>query len=262
MDAHLRNSVDEVHRHIIACAHKLVRTLIDHKTYDQAQARELMIYAPQLFRLLPDASKPSWLTRLLEQFQNSKLSAHWADGKAPDFTSFLLSNMRDIEAPILAPDEVNYNFDIAFDKVREAQDIPATFDSLVAKLEKIIAADLIDSRVVQQSLKRLMALLKRNKHGSLTSILVSVHYGRFALKAFGGALAANKYLKPMVDAFKEEFAIAESKVEAAEATLKKEAIRRLTNQKRLMEYIQGSGGDTTAIAGYLGHDDSDADDSK
>ncbi|MBX3423825.1 MAG: hypothetical protein KF752_19895 [Pirellulaceae bacterium] len=262
MDANLRNSVDEVHRHIVDCANTIVNTLVQDHRLSAGTANELMLYASQLYKLLPDASRPSWLTTLLQQFQGEQLASNHNHNYSTEFASFLLSNMRHVEAPILSPDEANYDFDLVFDEVRDAQDIAATFDSLVAKLEQIIAADLIDSRVVQQALERLMALLKRNKHGSLTSILVSLHYGRFALKAFGGALAANKYLKPMVEAFKEEFAIAESKVQAAEATLKEEAIRRLTNEDRLMAYIEQSGGDTTVIAGYLGHDDSGADDAE
>lgn len=261
MDDNLRNSVDEVHRHIIACAHTIVSTMIQNHYFDNRTASELLLYASQLLKLLPDASKPTWLTTLL-QFEGKQLSTDMGNNQASEFTKFLLSNIRHIESPILTPDEVNYNFDLAFEDVREAQDIPATFDSLVAKLEEIIAADLIDSRVVQQALERLMALLKRNKHGSLTSILVSMHYGRFAIKAFGGALAANKYLKPMVEAFKEEFAIAESKVQTAEDTLKKEAIRRLVNQERLMAYLEQSGTDSTVITGYLGHDESNVDEAE
>jgi hypothetical protein len=161
--------------------------------------------------------------------------------------------MSKIELPILAPDEVLYNFDLIFDEAREAQGIAVAFDSLIAKLEEIIAADVIDSRVVQEALERLTALLKRNKHGSLTSILVSMHYGRFAINAFGGVLAANKYLKPLVDSFKDEFTIAEEKVRKAEESLKREAILRLVNQERLTLFIEESNGDNRAIAGYLGH---------
>jgi len=211
-----------------------------------------------LFKLLPDISKPHWLTALLKQFRGKELSTRYNENHAAAFVAFILSNIHDMEAPILSPDEVSYDFDRAFDEVREKQDIPATFESLVAKLEEIIAADLIDSRVVQEALERLMALLTRNKHGSLTSILVSLHYGRFAIKAFAGALSANKYLKPMVDASKEEFAAAEAKVQMAEATLKEEAIRRLTHEERLIAYLAQNGADASAVAGYLTSNEGDA----
>jgi hypothetical protein len=252
MDANLRNSVDEVHRHIIACAHATMDSVIEKGTINSRKANELMIFAMQLSKLLPDPSKPSWLTALIQQFDGKELSAFQQPNSASEFARFIFSNIPYVETPILSPDEVNYDFDIAFHKVREDQGIPPAFDILVSKLEEIIATDLIDSRVVQQALERLMALLKRNKHGSLTSILVSLHYGRFALKAFGGALKANKYLKPLVEAFQEEFSIAERKVQTAEATLKKEAIRRLINQERLFEYIEQKGEDRNVIAGYLG----------
>lgn len=258
MDTTLKKSIDEVHRHVAGCAHKIVRVLIKKGHHDTETARELILYASQLFKLLPEVSRPAWLSAILE-FDGKELRSAYNYSQAYEFTVFILSNIRNIESPILTPDEVNYDFDLAFDVVREAEDIPATFDDLIGKLERIIATDLIDSRVVQQALERLMALLKRNKHGSLTSILVSLHYGRFALKAFGGVLSANKYLKPMVEAFKEEFAVAEAKVQKAEATLKEEAIRRLTNGERLMAYLTQNGVDASTVAGYLLTNSGDAD---
>lgn len=259
MDANLKASIDEVHRHIVGRAHAIITTLIDRNRFDSNTADEMMLYAAQLFKLLPEVSRPQWLCALLGNFDGKHLSTNYPANYASECAAFILSNIRDIESPIRTPDEVNYDFDRAFDDARESQDLPATFDNLVAQLEQIIASDLIDSRVVQQALERLTALLKRNKHGSLTSILVSLHYGRFALKAFGGALAANKYLKPMVEAFKDEFAVAEAKVQRAEAALKEEAIRRLTNEERLMAYLAQHGADATSVAGYLTFNEGDAD---
>lgn len=250
MDKKLKKSIDEVHRHIGDCARKIIKGLIENNIFDTATAQELIIYASQLSKLLPEVSRPTWLSAFLD-LDKEELRQNHHPNKVYEFTSMIMSNIHNIEAPILTPDEVNYDFDLAFNELREAEDIPATFDDLVGKLEQIIVADLIDSRVVQQALEQLMALLKQNKHGSLTSILVSLHYGRFALKAFGGMLSANKYLKPMVEAFKEEFAIAEAKVQKAEATLKEETIRRLTNEERLMIYLDQNAIDASNIAGYL-----------
>ncbi|WP_417747211.1 hypothetical protein [Rosistilla oblonga] len=258
MDTTLKASIDEVHRHVTDCAQNIVRVLIENGHLDTGRARELILYASQLFKLTPEVSRPAWLPSILE-FDGKELRSTYSKNHAYEFTAFILSNIRNIEAAILTPDEVNYDFDLAFDDVREAENIPATFDDLIGKLEEIIAADLIDSRVVQQALERLMALLKRNKHGSLTSILVSLHYGRFALKAFGGVLSANKYLKPMVEAFKKEFAVAEAKVQDAEAKLKEEAIHRLTNEQRLMSYLSQNGVDASNIAGYLTVSDAEGD---
>ena len=256
MDSNLRKSIDELHRHIISCAHDTINRVAQFNGVEHSTSNILMLDATQLLRLLPEVSKPVWLVKLVELFQGKILASNIGGNCSGKFANFLISNMSKIECPILAPDEVLYNFDHTFDEVRETEGIPNAFDSLVARLEEIIAADLIDSRVVQEALERLMALLKRNKHGSLTSILVSMHYGRFALKAFGGVLAANKYLKPMVDSFKEEFEIAEEKVRKAEESLKREAICRLVNQERLTLFIEGSNGDTKYIAGYLGQQES------
>ena len=252
MDKTLKAAIDEVHRRIVNCTRNIVTTLLNQKSFNASGAKELLIFANQLFALVPAVSRPSWLEPMLDSFNGKELRTDQGQRHGSDFATFLLSNIRDIEAPIRTPDEVNYDFDLAFNEVREAADIPTTFDNLIETLEQIIAADLIDSRVVQEALDRLMALLKRNKHGSLTSILVSIHYGRFALKTFFGALAANKYLKPMVDAFKEEFAVAEAKVQKAEETLKEEAIRRLTNQDRLIAFLTQNSEGKSSVAGYLG----------
>jgi len=252
MDPSLLKSIDEVHQHIIECAHKILSTLIDANHLDSSLGKEMLLYAKQLLKLLPEVSCPEWLREILNKFDGKEIRQNVGGNCSAEFVSFLLLNFNAIELRILTPDQLNYDFDRVFDDVREAEGIPEVFDRLVEMLERIIAADLIDSRVVQEALERLMALFNRNKHGSLTSILVSLHYGRFALKAFGGALAANKYLKPMLDAFKEEFSIAETKIIRAEDTLKEEAIRRLTNRERLDAYLEKNDDAASSVAGYLG----------
>jgi hypothetical protein len=250
MDTTLKKSIDEIHQHIIGCAHEIIKSLIQDGIFNARIANELLLYGSQLFKLLPEVSRPDWLSLILE-FNGKELRSSHTLNLSYEFSVCILSNFRDIESPILMPDDLNYNFDLAFDDARETENIPASFDNLISRLEAIIATDLIDSRVVQQSLEKLMVMLKRNRHGSLTSILVSLHYGRFAMKAFEGVLSANKYLKPLLEAFKEEFAVAETKVQKAEATLKEKAIRGLINEDRLMAYLAQNGGDASTVAGYL-----------
>ena len=184
MDRTLKESIDSVHRAIADLSEKIIGSLIQSRAFSSNDVKELIIFTTQLRSLLPEESVPEWLPEILN-FKGSELNVQYKNNRADDFSNFLLSNLNRIKAPILTPDEVNYDFDLAFEKVREAADIPDTFDKLVGKLEEIIAMDVIDNRVVQQAIERLIALLNRNKHGSLTSILVSMHYGRFALKALG-----------------------------------------------------------------------------
>lgn len=251
MDPNLQNSITETHEAIKQFANEVMASLISSKNhFDAKSASQMVLYGDQLTRLLPEESMPEWLSIMNHQFARANLSPGSPASKSDLFSKFIGQHLPEIMKPILTPDDVNYNFDRVFDQVREAEEIPATFENLVSKLEEIIAADLVDSRVVQQALERLAALMNRNKHGSLTSILVSLHYGRFVMKAFGGALSANKYLKPMVEAFKEEFAEAEAKVQRAEETIKEEAIRRLTHEERLMAYLEQNGGVDT-IAGLI-----------
>lgn len=249
LDANLESSINEVHQHILGLAHKLINSLATARHYDSSVAKELLSSARQLFNLVPQQSRPKWLSTLIYRFNGKDLSPGTV--ASSDFVAFIVSTTYQFERPILSPEDIEFNFDLAFDEVRDSQRLPDTFDNLIAKLEEIIATDLIDSRVVQEALERLMALFKRNKHGSLASILVTMNFGRFALNAFGRSLAAVPVLKPLVEAFREEFSKAETKVHAAEETLKKEAVRRLTNQDRLIAYLEQSDTDISSIAGFL-----------
>ncbi|WP_436716569.1 hypothetical protein U8335_03915 [Roseiconus lacunae] len=250
MDSVLKDVIDDVHQHVVETSHKIVRVLVAEQYLDTKAAGEFLLFSNQLFRLTPASAHPLWLTQTLD-FSTENFIGGLKSAEVADFALFLLSNIHKIESPILSTDELRYDFDHAFDEAREAVDLSSTFEKLIERLEEIIAADVIDSRVVQQTLERLKALLKRNKHGSLTSILVSLHYGRFAIKAFEGVLSANKHLKPVVTAFKEEFSIAEEKVRDAEARLKKAAVERLTNEDRLRRFFVENRLDSSTVQGYL-----------
>lgn len=259
MDEILKSSIDEVHSHVVKCADQIVNTLVEDRRIDGAHSKEFILFCKQLLKLVPTVSQPPWLHEVIKKFDRKQIATNYNPNIAPAFAKFLLLNFNEIRKPILTPNEIDFDFDLAFEQARDKQAIPRIFESLVVKLEKIIAADVIDSRVVQQALERLKTLLKRNKRGSLTSILVSIHYGRFVMKAFTGTLSASKHLKPMVDAFKEEFEEAETKVQNAETTLKEQAVRRLVNEERLKAYLEGTSEGTNSVAGYITFEDAQTD---
>ncbi|MDM4015983.1 hypothetical protein [Roseiconus lacunae] len=258
MDKTLKESIDKLHEHVIGLSRSIFRDLIEEGSLDPGLAHELLLSAGQLISLTPDVSRPTWLDSLVD-FHGKELRSRFPGSSAADFSRFIVASISDIESPILSPEEVAFDFDRAFDDLRESEQLSESFETLVEKLEQIIALDVIDSRVVQETLERLMALIRRNKHGSLTSILVSLHYGRFALKAFDGVLSANKHLKPIVAAFKEEFGIAEAKVRAAEEKLKVEAVKLLTNEERLRQYLSQHGFDSSDVSGLLTTADAERD---
>jgi hypothetical protein len=233
----------------------IIECQIEIGQFSEKQTHELLLYSSQLLKLLPAVSVPQWLHDLDTQFSGLTITRGHTDNRASAFGLFLMSRLSEIESPLLSPDEVQYDFDVAFAKIRDQNEIPEEFDRLVSRLEEIIAADLIDSRIVQDSLERMKVLLRRNRKGSLASILVSIHYSRFALKTFGGVLSANKYLKPMIDAFKEEFAIAESKVRDAQELLKRESVVKLTNQSRLSDFLDQNYVRRDTIAGFIEWDE-------
>jgi len=254
MESNLRNSIDELHQHIIDTSETILSQLVQTSNLNASVSEELLIYVDQLKRLVPEVSKPKWIEDLL-QFKGKYLSSQYHGNSASQFASMLHMVSPIIRNPILSPDEALFSFDNSFEEVRDSIGVPETFESLVQKLEEIIAADLIDSRLVQEAIERLTILFRRNKHGSLTSILMAMHYGRFALKAFSGALEANKYLKPLVQSFKEEFSVAEEKVKQSEELLKEEAIKRLTNESRLKSFLLQTKKDPSTLKGFIDLED-------
>ena len=159
--------------------------------------------------------------------------------------------MPKIEQPIFVGEAATLDLDSLFDEQRDRFQVPGLFDALISRLEEIIAADVIEHRTVQEAIQRLKAVLARNRRGSLASILLTMNYGRFVMNAFGGVLSANKYTKPIVESFTQEFQAANAAVDQATEATKREAIRRLTNPKRLEMFIEEQPEARAAIAGYL-----------
>jgi len=80
---------------------------------------------------------------------------------------------------------------------------------------------------------------------------MTMNFGRFFLKSFGGLLHANKYAKPIVENFEKEFAEASEIVQKAEEATKQEMIAQLTNAARIELFIESNPNMESTIAGFL-----------
>ncbi len=78
-----------------------------------------------------------------------------------------------------------------------------------------------------------------------------MNFGKFFIKSFGGILRANKYAKPIVDSFEEEFTKASEIVRQAEEATKREMVARLTNPERLELFLESNPDLQATISGYL-----------
>ncbi len=248
----LPQAIERQHKATIEKVHEYLDRMVQGNGLHQSlMAEDIVGYSLQLFRLLPKESVPNWLEHLVTNFSNANLDQSYSTNNATEFAQFILVNYARIIEPILLGDDLLYDFDAAYATIRDEENIPETFDKLVELLEQIIALDLVESRTVQDALDRLRSLLRRNRRGSLASILVTFHYGNFFLKGFEGALSTVPQLKPIVEAFKKEFKIAEDKVKHTQQILKRTAASRLTNEERLTVYLAQTGVERNSIAGYL-----------
>jgi hypothetical protein len=138
-----------------------------------------------------------------------------------------------------------------FSEQSERFNLNQVFENLVSRLSELIAADVVDNRIVHESLKRLNALFRRTKNGSLSAVLLTMNYGRFFLNSFGGILKANRYAKPIIENFEDEFSKASEIVQEAEEETKKEMVLRLINRERMELFIEANPDLKDTVAGFL-----------
>ncbi len=243
--ADLQAAVDNIHRALVTCTNGI----IEHLAMGQSNPHLMSCwveYANQLRRLVPDYAVPVWLKQACSEFgvsynQNQKHSlAIFTTAKAPE-----------INQPILIGEAASLNVEEIFKEQAEKVNLNDVFEQLVAKLSELIALDVIDNRLVHDSLTRLHALFRRNKHGSFAAVLLTMNFGRFFLNSFGGLLRANKYAKPIVESFEKEFTDASIIVGQAQEATKKEMIARLTNPARMQLFLESHPELKSTISGYL-----------
>ncbi len=164
---------------------------------------------------------------------------------------FVTKKAPEIVQQIMVGDAATLNLEQLFAEQSERFHLNQVFDNLVSRLSELIAADVIDNRVVHDSLIRLNVLFKRTKDGSLSTVLLTMNFGRFFLRSFGGVLKANKYVKPIIENFEAEFSEANDIVQKAEEETKKEMVSRLINEQRMQLFIESNPELRETVAGFL-----------
>jgi hypothetical protein len=252
--AELQTAIDNVHGAIIKCTDQVVGSLSRQANYTFA-AQRWVEYAHQLIRLVPDYAVPRWLTLACSEFGEP---FSWEPSALQSFAIFTTTKAPEIKQPILIGEGASLNVEELFQEQADKVQLSDVFERLVSTLSELIALDVIDNRLVHESLTRLNALFRRNKHGSFAAVLLTMNFGRFFLNSFGGILRANKYAKPIVDSFEKEFSEASVSVQQAEEATKKEMIARLTNPARMKLFLESNPQLQATISGYLPSPDTSA----
>lgn len=205
-------------------------------------------YANQLRRLTPDYATPAWVVDACTEFGER---FHGIPLNVSKIAEFVTTRAPEIRKPILVGEAASLNLEGLFAEQSKRFQLDQIFENLVSRLSELIKADVIDNRVVDDSLKRLNALFRRTKNGSLSTVLLTMNFGRFFLKSFGGILKANKYAKPVIESFENEFAEASDIVQKAEEETKKQMVLRLINPQRMDLFIDSNPDLKEIVAGFL-----------
>lgn len=243
----LQTAIENIHQSLIDRTEKIVGLLSFNKNI-YTVAYQWVEYANQLKRLTPGYAIPEWLTQACANFGEELANEQNA---VRNLAQFVTSKASDFRRPILVGEAASLHLEQLFAEQSERFNLNETFDNLVSRLSELIAADVIDNRVVHDSLKRLNALFRRTKNGSLSTVLLTMNFGRFFMKSFGDFLKANKYARPIIENFETEFNEASKIVHKAEEETKKEMVSRLINTQRMEMFIESNPSLKETVAGFL-----------
>jgi hypothetical protein len=244
----LQNAVDNIHKALINCTNDIISGIANRAGVSETTGEQWVEYANQLKRLVPGYAAPAWLGQACKEFG---LQFNGRDGHHQKIAQFACTQAPLIYQPILVGEAASLNVEDLFSAQSQRFDLNSVFEGLISRLAELIAADVIDNRLVHESLTRLHALFRRNKSGSFAAVLLTMNYGRFFLNSFGGLLRANKYAKPIVENFEKEFIEASRIVHEAEEATKQEMISRLTNKVRMQLFLESNPELQPTIAGFL-----------
>ncbi len=243
----LQVAVDNIHNALIQCTTEIVESLAKY-SYSYSAAAQWIEYANQLRLLVPDYATPAWLDQACSDFGLRYASEQ---GHYQMVATFTTKRAPEINHPILVGEAASLNVEDLFTTQSKRFDLNAVFEHLVSRLAELIAADVIDNRIVHESLTRLHALFRRSRNSSFATVLLSMNFGCFFLNSFGGFLRANRYAKPIVESFEKEFAEASKVVQKAEDAMKKEMIARLTNSARMQLFLEAHPDLKSTVSGFL-----------
>lgn len=110
----------------------------------------------------------------------------------------ILDNSARVEALDLEVGRANLDFDELFVKYRDEGRIPELFDQMIDALAKILESNSVDSTVVSDALRRLLAMLKANRKGSYLAMFASLNFGKFVMNCTSEFLKEIPFVRPIV----------------------------------------------------------------
>jgi len=243
----LQTAIEKIQSSLIERTESIVTALSAAENVNPAAA-QWVEYANQLQRLVPDYAIPSWLTDACSTFGEGYRGI---PKEQVDIANFVTSRAPEIKVPIQVGEAATLDLEQLFAEQSARFHLDEVLENLVSRLAELIEADVIDNRIIHDSLTRLNALFRRTKRGSLATVLLTMNFGRFFLNSFGGVLKANKYAKPIIENFEKEFAEASATVQKAEEETKKEMISKLINSARMELFLDSNPDLRETVGGFL-----------
>ena len=243
----LQTAVDNVHLSLIDQTETIIDALSTRDDITRPGSRWVE-YANQLLRLVPDYAMPNWLPAACSEFGTDLVHN---TRTLNSLARFVTREAPSIAKKIIVGDAAMLDLEQLFAEQSQRFDLNQVFENLVARLSELIAADVVDYRIVNDSLNRLNALFKRTRNGTLSTVLLTMNFGRFFLRSFGGVLKANKYTKPIIESFEKEFDEASKIVQQAEEETKKEMVQRLIQRQRMELFLEANPDLKDTVAGFL-----------
>ena len=156
----LQTAIENIHYSLIERTSEIIAALTGGGSIGE-DATSWVEYANQLLRLVPQYAEPVWLIDACGRFGTT----FYNDSEhRSDIAKFVTSRLPEIQKPIVIGEAATLDLDQLFNTQSERFELTSVFEKLVTLLSELIAADVIENRVVHDSLKRLNALFRRNKN--------------------------------------------------------------------------------------------------
>lgn len=147
---------------------------------------ETLVSAQELMRSVASSDVPQWLGTVINALhqhgKNLQVENHCYHLNKVLATQYVLINNHKWSFTDSA--EAGFNFDKLFEQFRDESRIPELFDELIAQLSKIVSMPDIDSKQIDNALKKLIETLKLNRKGTYFSTIATWDFVNDLFKNF------------------------------------------------------------------------------
>jgi hypothetical protein len=192
----------------------------------KALATSLTERLQPIFENLAPNDRPEWLVALLSNARNFRDDTSSVNGSR--LLKAIVAHHHKIKR-ISLTDTNQYEFDKAYERIRDAANVPELFDKLISEISAILATGLIESVAAQQALESILAALKSNKQSSWWATLSTLKYVRWGWRFAVATMKDIPVLKNAVAATEQTMAETEVAEQKVREQLEIEAFKAIIN---------------------------------